>query len=180
MEQVYSVARTVIEDRGWTITHEEPPPALATRAAQPSAQEQPTEPPGGKKTVLTQSRLEVTGAAAEEATPAAPAETPGTYVVEAVATTPLFGFADLVALRLSATPEGTQLDMRSASQIGRHDLGQNARRIRAFMAALDTALQAAPEAPPVPPPAGPTEEESEPAADEPESESPAAEEPPTQ
>jgi hypothetical protein len=33
--------------------------------------------------------------------------------------------------------------MRSTSAIGRHDLGQNARRISAFLAALDAALLAA-------------------------------------
>jgi hypothetical protein len=48
--------------------------------------------------------------------------------------------------------------MRSASQVGRHDLGQNARRIKAFLAELDTAIQLASEAPPPTPPTQPSEE----------------------
>lgn len=135
VELVYSAARTLMEDRGWTITDEDPPPNLATRAAPPRAEQQALEPPAGKKTVLTQSRLEATGGQPDEdeAAPPPAAADSGTSLLEAVASTPLFGFSDLVALRLTATPEGTQLDMRSASQIGRHDLGQNARRIRAYL-----------------------------------------------
>lgn len=62
-------------------------------------------------------------------------------VIEAMARTPIFAFADNVAIRLVALPEGTRLDMRSRSRIGEHDLGQNARRILAFLADLDAALQ---------------------------------------
>ena len=46
-----------------------------------------------------------------------------------------------VALRLEADEDGTLVDMRSASRIGAHDLGDNAKRIRDFFADLDAALQ---------------------------------------
>ncbi|MYZ47909.1 DUF1499 domain-containing protein [Propylenella binzhouense] len=63
---------------------------------------------------------------------------PGT--LEAIARTPIFAFLDDVAIRVESTAEGTRVDMRSRSRIGDDDLGQNARRIRAFLADLDTAL----------------------------------------
>jgi uncharacterized protein (DUF1499 family) len=59
----------------------------------------------------------------------------------------VFAFPDRVVLRLRTEADGTRVDMRSTSAIGRHDLGQNARRISAFLAALDAALLAAAEQP---------------------------------
>jgi hypothetical protein len=158
IEQVYAAARTLVEDRGWSIINESPPPGLAARSGQPPAPQVESEPPGGKTTVLTQSRAEAAGAEPPELeTARAPPAATGPATLEAVASTPLFGFADLVALRLTPTPEGTLLDMRSASQVGRHDLGQNARRIKAFLAELDAAVQLASEAPPPAPPPPPSE-----------------------
>jgi len=61
--------------------------------------------------------------------------------IEATATTRWFGFKDDVVIRLSAGTNGsTLLDMRSKSRVGRSDIGVNARRIRAFVAALDARL----------------------------------------
>ena len=71
----------------------------------------------------------------------APAGEDRTARVEAIAKTLLFAFKDDVAIRLIETPDGTRVDMRSASRWGRHDLGQNGRRIRAFLDDLDGALQ---------------------------------------
>ncbi len=71
----------------------------------------------------------------------APAGESGTARIEATVTTLLFAFKDDVAIRLVETGDGTRVDMRSASRLGRHDLGQNGRRIRAFMGDLDIALQ---------------------------------------
>jgi hypothetical protein len=79
--------------------------------------------------------------------PAPVIATGATAALQAVAATPAFGFADDVAIRLRQTSEGTRVDMRSASRTGRHDLGQNVRRIRSFIADLDTALQPDPNAP---------------------------------
>lgn len=54
--------------------------------------------------------------------------------IEAVATTRWFGFEDDVVIRIAPRPEnGTRLDVRSVSRVGRSDVGANARRIRAFL-----------------------------------------------
>lgn len=61
--------------------------------------------------------------------------------IEAEAHTLAFAFPVDVAIRLEADEDGTLVDMRSASRIGAHDLGDNARRIRSFLGDLDQALQ---------------------------------------
>ena len=57
-------------------------------------------------------------------------------IIEATATTTLFGFKDDVIIRLSDANGGTRVDMRSASRAGLSDLGANAARIQAYFAAL--------------------------------------------
>ena len=48
-----------------------------------------------------------------------------------------FGFADDVVIRVTAAGEtGSRVDVRSLSRVGVGDLGVNARRVRAFVAAL--------------------------------------------
>lgn len=61
---------------------------------------------------------------------------------EAYARTPVFGFIDDIAVRVRATEEGSRVDVRSTSRDGTGDLGSNARRIHAFL----NALEAGPEA----------------------------------
>jgi hypothetical protein len=97
-----------------------------------------------QKSVMTQSRSEVAAPAADDSAAGA-ADAGSVATIEAVALTPVFGFRDEVVIRMRGTLEGTEVDMRSASGSGEHDLGQNARRIRAFFAKLDSVLQ--PEAP---------------------------------
>ena len=58
--------------------------------------------------------------------------------LEASDTTRWFGFTDDIVVRVKAAPSGTIIDVRSASRVGRSDLGVNARRIRAFLAAVAT------------------------------------------
>ena len=53
--------------------------------------------------------------------------------LEAVAVTPLIRFKDDVVVRLRPDGDGTRVDVRSRSRIGRHDLGTNAKRIREFL-----------------------------------------------
>ncbi|MDZ7851307.1 MAG: DUF1499 domain-containing protein [Halomonas sp.] len=60
--------------------------------------------------------------------------------VEATATTTWFGFKDDVVIRLTEAPDGVRVDMRSASRLGRSDVGTNAARIRAFLEALEQRL----------------------------------------
>ena len=51
-----------------------------------------------------------------------------------------YGFTDDVVVRIAQTPEGTRVDVRSKSRVGRSDLGQNAKRIRIFLAKLRSAV----------------------------------------
>jgi hypothetical protein len=53
--------------------------------------------------------------------------------VEAVATTPWFGFKDDVAVRVSPAGAGSRIDVRSKSRLGRSDLGTNAKRIQELL-----------------------------------------------
>ncbi|GAA0564890.1 DUF1499 domain-containing protein [Halomonas salifodinae] len=64
----------------------------------------------------------------------------GETTLEATATTTWFGFEDDVVLRLSETDTGVRVDMRSASRLGRSDLGTNAIRIQEFLDALERQL----------------------------------------
>lgn len=60
----------------------------------------------------------------------------GDTTLEATATTRWFGFKDDVAIRLSEVADGVRVDVRSASRVGRSDVGTNAARIHAYLAAL--------------------------------------------
>ena len=60
--------------------------------------------------------------------------------IEANHTSLLYGFTDDMVVRISTVPEGTKVDVRSKSRVGRSDLGQNAKRIRAFMQKLTANL----------------------------------------
>jgi len=57
-------------------------------------------------------------------------------VIEAVDRTLIFGFTDDIVIRIEATASGSRIDLRSASRAGVGDLGVNAKRIRAFVAAF--------------------------------------------
>jgi uncharacterized protein (DUF1499 family) len=57
--------------------------------------------------------------------------------IEATATTRWFGFRDDVVIRLRETDEGVRVDMRSASRVGRSDVGANAARIRSYLNGLE-------------------------------------------
>lgn len=56
--------------------------------------------------------------------------------LEATATTRWFGFKDDVVVRVRPVGEGSRVDARSVSRVGRGDVGTNARRVREFMARL--------------------------------------------
>ncbi len=61
--------------------------------------------------------------------------------IEAVATTPSFGFKDDVIIRITKDDNRYRVDMRSVSRAGKGDLGANAKRIKAFLEELKLALQ---------------------------------------
>jgi hypothetical protein len=127
---VHATARKLIQGRGWTLVHDRPP--RAPFAAAPDSMNMEQESGGGPTAAEPFAEASSTPVAAEAAE---------TGLLQAVARTLVFGFPDDVAIRLRDTPDGTRVDMRSASRTGTHDLGQNARRIQAFFADLDSALQ---------------------------------------
>jgi len=61
------------------------------------------------------------------------ASEPTSLRIEATDTTPWFGFKDDVVVRLSPTPTGSRIDVRSVSRVGKSDVGTNARRISAYL-----------------------------------------------
>jgi uncharacterized protein (DUF1499 family) len=64
------------------------------------------------------------------------ASVPAEGRIEAVDTSLLFGFKDDIVIRVAANGEGSRVDVRSLSRVGRSDIGANARRIRAFLGEL--------------------------------------------
>jgi uncharacterized protein (DUF1499 family) len=56
--------------------------------------------------------------------------------LEATDTTFWFGFTDDIVVRVAAEGQGSRIDVRSKSRVGRGDVGTNARRIRAFLSQL--------------------------------------------
>lgn len=56
--------------------------------------------------------------------------------IEATDTVPWWGFKDDVVIRLTPDGDGTRVDVRSKSRVGKGDLGVNAKRIGDFLEAL--------------------------------------------
>jgi uncharacterized protein (DUF1499 family) len=61
---------------------------------------------------------------------------PRSLRIEATDTTAWFGFKDDVVVRLTPSPAGCRIDVRSVSRVGKSDVGTNARRIKAYLARL--------------------------------------------
>lgn len=57
--------------------------------------------------------------------------------VEGVAETFLYGFKDDVVARITPVEGGSEVDFRSTSRVGISDLGENAKRIKKLLAALE-------------------------------------------
>lgn len=147
----YLAARRIFERRRWAILRDVHAPDLAgsIEGAEPTQAIREDDEVAlalSLKSVMTQSR---TGAATEiQGGPIAPLSAAAEVVspdneatIEGTAPSLVFGFPDNVVVRLQATPQGTRVDMRSASQTGKHDLGENARRISSFFRELDSVLQ---------------------------------------
>ena len=62
------------------------------------------------------------------------ASDPKALRIEATDTTFWFGFKDDVVVRLTPSPTGSRIDVRSVSRVGKSDVGTNARRINAYLA----------------------------------------------
>jgi uncharacterized protein (DUF1499 family) len=74
-------------------------------------------------------------------TPVSPSDAADSVTVEAVAWSYLLGFPADVAIRIEDRADATYVDMRSASRYGRHDMGENAARIRRFLDDLDRRIE---------------------------------------
>jgi uncharacterized protein (DUF1499 family) len=59
--------------------------------------------------------------------------------IEATDTTLLFGFTDDIVIRIAAAGNGSRVDVRSLSRVGKSDFGVNANRIRKFLRLLAVA-----------------------------------------
>jgi hypothetical protein len=80
----------------------------------------------------------------------------GTGIIEAVDRTFILGFRDDVVIRVQGNRRHTQIDIRSASRYGHHDLGRNAARIRELLREVKARADATISAPePVQPKAKP-------------------------
>jgi uncharacterized protein (DUF1499 family) len=69
---------------------------------------------------------------------------PAKGTIEAVSESKVFGFQDDVVIRVRPEGNGSIVDMRSKSRDGQGDMGVNAARIRAYVAALEQASAATP------------------------------------
>lgn len=58
--------------------------------------------------------------------------------IEATDTTFWFGFVDDVVVRVTDTDNGSRIDIRSASRVGKSDIGKNAQRIRQLIAVFNS------------------------------------------
>jgi uncharacterized protein (DUF1499 family) len=56
--------------------------------------------------------------------------------IEATDTTFWFGFKDDIVIRVTPADHGSRVDVRSASRVGKSDVGMNARRIRKYLKEL--------------------------------------------
>ena len=65
------------------------------------------------------------------------AEAPNEGRIEAVDTTFWFGFKDDIVIRVQPANEGSRIDLRSVSRVGRGDLGANAKRVSSFVEAFE-------------------------------------------
>jgi len=61
---------------------------------------------------------------------------PASGRIEATATSSFFHFVDDVLIRVRPDGDGSRVDVRSRSRVGQGDMGANAKRIRAYLAAL--------------------------------------------
>jgi uncharacterized protein (DUF1499 family) len=56
--------------------------------------------------------------------------------IEATDTTFWFGFKDDIVVRVKPADQGSRLDVRSVSRVGKSDIGTNAKRIRSYIARI--------------------------------------------
>src|SRR6185437_2561885 len=62
--------------------------------------------------------------------------------IDATTRSLFFGFVADIAIRIRVQGPKTEIDIRSASRVGRHDFGANARRVERFIAAVQQSIDA--------------------------------------
>jgi len=65
----------------------------------------------------------------------------GGFAVHAVRRTRFLRFSDDVTVRVTGSAGGSEVSVRSASRVGKWDLGQNARNVRELLGELDRRLR---------------------------------------
>ncbi len=137
-ERVLASVRALIADRSWEITATGAFPKncrrLHRRHPAPAARRPVASDGPGRGKTGGRSRQEI----APELDEAPPL--PDNIVIEAVASTPVFGFRNDVVIQIVSEAEATLVDMRSSSRYGAHDFGYNAKIIEKFLSDLDASL----------------------------------------
>ncbi|MCR9237548.1 MAG: DUF1499 domain-containing protein [Alphaproteobacteria bacterium] len=134
--QVYDLARGAAERTGLDITFELPPIVAANFIEVEGESVASTPAPRAKPIVLRD------GSVMRRTVAKFYTEASAEGVFEASGKTPVLGFVDDVVVRVRAINNGSTVDVRSASRIGDHDLGANARRVQAFLRELDLTVKA--------------------------------------
>ncbi len=129
------VAATLRREGDHPVTYDGPEVAAQQKQAYPDIVPATFSAPEAKVFEAARKVLEGMGMKINGADPAA-----GT--IEASQTSFWYGFTDDMAVRLTHTGQGARVDVRSKSRLGRSDIGQNAKRIRTFLAKLRSELGA--------------------------------------
>jgi hypothetical protein len=143
-ERVLASVKTLLADRSWKITG-----TRGVAEEQPEAEPvpEPGAEPGSDPEAGAAAGAAGEGGAGEPSAGAAEigdtgeaAPLPDNIVIEAVATTPIFGFRNDIVIQIASEAEATLVDMRASSRYGAHDFGYNARIIEQFLSDLDSSL----------------------------------------
>jgi uncharacterized protein (DUF1499 family) len=131
----FSQSRAVLLARGGRVP---PDPGADARSAQREAYPQVgpvlLDIPADEAYELALNVLKASGMQILESV--APGGRAGLGRIEAVDRTLLLRLADDVTVRIRPRVDGARIDIRSASRVGEHDLGANARRVRALAQAI--------------------------------------------
>lgn len=129
----FVAAATLRKEGDHPITYDGPEAAIQQREGYPDLVPLVTQTPKDQVFEAAKATLIAMGLKLSDADPASGR-------IEATQKSFWYGFTDDVVVRVAESPEGTRVDVRSKSRVGRSDLGQNAKRIRTFLAKLKAAV----------------------------------------
>lgn len=128
----FSRAQAVLDARGGWVPPELPPEARRKqREAYPQIAPLSLDLPPAETFELARKAAASRGWQIIEATP--PGGRIGLGRIEAIDRTFLLRFPDDITVRIRPRADGTRIDVRSASRLGKHDFGTNAQRIRRYL-----------------------------------------------